>query len=336
LAQNDIKRVLAYSTISQLGYMFVAVGVGAFSAAIFHLFTQAFIKASLFLNAGSIIHGLKGEQDIRKMGGLKRYFPVTYWTYLIAALAISGAPLTAGFFSKDQILWQAFASANGLIWFWLLAWVTAGLTAFYMFRQFFMVFHGECKVETPLRPHIHESPRVMTVPLILLALGSVFAGWLGAPDYMWGSLWDHWLTPFFGASGEIQGESVSEEALLTLLTLGISALGFFLAYLCYYREGKLSERLSSWAGGGPYRLLLNKYHVDEIYDSMLVRPFTRTATWCAEVMDLAVIDRIVNDVADRVRASSLFWRQLQTGNVQHYLLGFLVGAVLILAYYLYQ
>lgn len=331
LAQNDIKRVLAYSTVSQLGYMFLAVGVGAFAVAIFHLFTHAFFKACLFLSAGSVIHGLQGEQDMRKMGRLRSYFPTTYWTYLIAVLAISGVPLTAGFFSKDQILWQAYAGPNGSVWLWLLAWLTAGLTAFYMFRQFFMVFHGECHVEEHLRVHIHESPRVMTVPLILLALGSIFAGWLGTPEFMWGSTWDRWLHPLFGAREGIHHGATTEEVLM-VLTLGIAGLGFFLAYLSYYHAGKVPEPLSSWA---IYEWVVNKYYVDEIYNLLLVRPFTEFSRWLANIFDLGFIDGIVNGVASRVRGSSLFWRQLQTGNVQHYLFAFLTGTLLILAYLLY-
>jgi NADH-quinone oxidoreductase subunit L len=335
IAQNDIKRVLAYSTVSQLGYMFLAVGVGAFAAAIFHLFTHAFFKACLFLSAGSVIHGLEGEQDMRKMGGLKSYFPVTYWTHLTAALAISGAPLTAGFFSKDQILWQAFVSPAGSFWLWLLAWITAGLTAFYMFRQFFMVFHGKCKAEEHVRAHIHESSPVMTAPLILLALGSVFAGWLGPPEFMWEGIWDPWLQPVFGVPEEVPHEPMIE-GLLIVLTLGITALGFCLAYISYARAQKIPETLSSWAGGIPYRCLLNKYYVDETYDFLLVRPFTACSRWLADFFDLGVIDGMVNGVANRVRTNSLFWRQLQSGNVQHYLLGFLTGTLLILAYYLYR
>ena len=333
LAQNDIKRVLAYSTVSQLGYMFLAIGMGAFTAAIFHLFTHAFFKACLFLSAGSVIHGLQGEQDMRKMGGLKSYLPTTYWTYLIAALAISGVPLTAGFFSKDQILWQAFASSNSSFWLWLLAWITAGLTAFYMFRQFFMVFHGKCQVEESVRAHIHESPRVMTAPLMLLALGSIFAGWLGTPEFMWGSAWGRWLQPVFGIKETIHQGAVSEEILLMALTLGMVGVGIYLAYLSYYRGGKLPERLSSWA---LYKWLLNKYYIDECYDRLLVRPFTSCSRWLANVFDLTIIDGMVNGVANRVTGNSQFWRQLQTGNVQHYLLGFLTGTLLILAYYLYR
>ncbi|MEK7783005.1 MAG: NADH-quinone oxidoreductase subunit L, partial [Candidatus Binatota bacterium] len=334
LAQNDIKRVLAYSTVSQLGYMFLAVGVGDFSAAIFHLFTHAFFKACLFLGAGSVIHSLQGEQDMRKMGGLKNYLPATYRTYLIAALAISGAPLTAGFFSKDQILWQAYVSPNGSVWLWLLAWITAGLTAFYMFRQFFMVFHGKCHVAEQIRPHIHESPQVMTVPLILLAVGSIFAGWLGTPEFMWGSAWDHWLKPLLGVPEAAHHENASQEIFFMFLTMTVAGAGFYLAYLSYYRGAKFPERLSSWAGGIPHRWLVNKYYIDEIYDLLLVRPFTVFSSWLANIFDLAVIDGIVNGVADRVRASGLFWRQLQSGNIQHYLLGFLTGTLAILAYYL--
>ncbi len=332
LAQNDIKRVLAYSTVSQLGYMFLAVGLGAFPAAIFHLFTHAFFKACLFLSAGSVIHGLAGEQDMRKMGGLRPYFPVTYWTYLIAALAISGAPLTAGFFSKDQILWHALANPRGSFWLWLLVWLTAGITAFYMFRQFFMVFHGTCKLEERLRHHIHESSPVMTVPLVVLAAGSVFAGWLGTPKFFWGSLWGRWVEPFFGAVEGIPHGEVFQEILLMLLTVGIAGLGIFLAYLLYGRGITLLEAVSFTP---LYHLLVNKYYVDEIYDLLFVRPFTRASEWMARIFDVAVIDGIVNGVAYRVRESSLVWRHLQTGNVQHYLFAFLTGTLVLLAYYLY-
>jgi len=332
LAQNDIKRVLAYSTVSQLGYMFLALGVGAFSAAIFHLFTHAFFKAGLFLSAGSVIHALGGEQDMRKMGGLRPYLPTTYLTYLASALALSGAPLTAGFFSKDQILGQAFASPSGSFWLWSLAWVTAGLTAFYMFRQFFMVFHGDSRVEQRLKAHIHEAPAVMTMPLMVLALGSIFAGWLGAPEFLWGSLWDHWLQPFFGGPEGIPHGDLSQEILLMLLALASAGVGFFLAYLFYGRSGKIPD--ASWAGGGLYRWLLNRYYVDELYDRVLVRPLTSGAGWCAQIFDLGFIDGVVNGLAHRIREASLFWRRLQSGNVQHYLLGFLAGTLIILAYYL--
>ena len=334
LTQNDIKRVLAYSTVSQLGYMFLAVGVGAFGAAIFHLFTHAFFKACLFLGAGSVIHALQGEQDMRKMGGLSSYLPTTYRTYLIAALAISGAPLTAGFFSKDQILWQAYAGPRGSVWLWLAAWITAGLTACYMFRQLFLVFHGKCRAAPEVKAHIHESPAVMTAPLVVLAAGSIFAGWLGSPDFLWGSAWNHWLEPLFGAAETGHHDEQSKEILFLLLTLAVAGGGFYLAYLSYFRGARLPERLSSWGGGGLYRCLFHKYYVDELYDLAAVRPFTFFSGWLAGVFDLKVIDAIVNGVADRVRGSSFFWRELQTGNVQHYLLAFLAGAVVIVGYFL--
>ena len=333
LAQSDIKRVLAYSTVSQLGYMFVAVGVGAFTSAIFHLFTQAFIKACLFLSSGSVIHALHGEQSMRKMGRLKSYLPVTYWTYLIAALAISGAPLTAGFFSKDQILLSALVSPAGSVWLWILLWITAGLTAFYMFRQFFMVFHGESHVDEHLNGRIHESSSVMTVPLILLASGSIFAGWLGAPEYMWGSMWDRRMGPFFGQRKLNVHGGLTSEVVLTLLTVGLAGLGIFLAYAFYGRKEATAE-------GGPsrslYRLLVNKYYVDEFYDFLLVQPFTAISGWLATIFDPVMIDGVVNGIGNSVRSSGLFWRRIQTGNVQHYLFGFLAGVLLVLAYYLYE
>jgi NADH-quinone oxidoreductase subunit L len=336
LTQNDIKRVLAYSTVSQLGYMFLAVGVGAFGAAIFHLFTHAFFKACLFLGAGSVIHAMNGEQDMRKMGGLKSRLPTTYWTYVLATLAISGVPFTAGFFSKDLILWQAFRSAHGSQWLWLMGSITAGLTAFYMFRQLFMVFHGACRADEHVQAHIHESPAVMTFPLIVLAIGSIFSGWLGAPDYLWGSRWDEWLAPIFSVAHKVHHEAVGTEISLLLLTLVVVGMGILLAYLFYGRESNAPQRLASWASGGPYRMLHNKYYVDEIYDFLIVRPFTSCSRWLAQVFDPNVIDGIVNGIATVARGFSVIWREVQTGNVQHYLAGFVAGTLALLAYFLGQ
>ena len=336
LTQNDIKRVLAYSTVSQLGYMFIAVGIGAFGAAICHLFTHAFFKACLFLGSGSVIHALGGEQDMGKMGGLRAYLPTTYWTYLIATLAIVGAPFTAGFFSKDSILWQAYSNPHGSTELWFVGWLTAGLTAFYMFRQLFLVFHGDCRAEEQVKAHIHESPAVMTLPLVVLALGSVFGGWLSAPDYLWGSRWNQWLQPIFGGGHDPTHGSLTDEINLTLITLAIGALGFLLAYFAYGRTSKLPDRLASLAGGGPYRLLLHKYYVDELYDFLIVRPFTYCSRWLAQVFDPEVIDGLVNAVAKGARGFSLIWREIQTGNVQHYLAGFLAATLALLAYFLNQ
>jgi len=330
LTQNDIKRVLAYSTVSQLGYMFLAVGVGAFGAAIFHLFTHAFFKACLFLGSGSVIHALGGEQDMRKMGGLKAPMPVTYWTYVIATLAIAGIPFTAGFFSKDLILWQAFS--HGALGLWGIGVITAGMTAFYMFRQLFMVFHGECRADTHAKAHLHESPAVMTFSLIVLAIGSIFAGWLGAPEYLWGSRWNRWLEPLFGAA-ETGHDSVDTELTVTALTFAVVAVGILLAYAKY---GKARAQTKPAGGGLLYRLSLNKYYIDECYDSVLVRPFTAFSSFCARFIDPWLIDGTVNGVALTARGFSQIWRGLQTGNVQHYVAMFLTGALALLTYLLGQ
>ncbi len=333
LAQNDIKKVLAYSTISQLGYMFMAVGLGAFSAAIFHVFTHAFFKACLFLGAGSVIHALGGEQDMRKMGGLRSYLPTTYRTYVIAALAISGAPLTAGFFSKDLILWQAFSHhALGL---WAIGLVTAGMTAFYMFRQLFMVFHGELRADEHARAHLHESPPSMTLPLVVLSLGSIFSGWLGAPEYLWGSKWDRWLAPVFGAQAAHHG-SIQTEICVTAATLALVGVAIYLAYLHYGRHGATIAQDGDTRAGLLYRLLLNKYYIDELYDRAVVGPFTALSGWLARVFDPWVIDGMVNGIAATARGMSVLWQGLQTGNVQHYLVGFLVGVLALLGYYIGQ
>ena len=332
LAQNDIKKVLAYSTVSQLGYMFLAVGIGAFSAAIFHLFTHAFFKACLFLGSGSVIHALQGEQDMRKMGGLRNALPQTYWTYLIATLAIAGIPFTAGFFSKDLILWKAFE--DGSYGLWSAGIITAGLTAFYMFRQLFMVFHGISSVDDHTKAHIHESPPTMTVPLVILAVGSIFSGWLSAPEYLWGSVWDQWLQPVFGATHSVDHAPVSTELLVTAITLAVVALGIYLAYAQYGRARATVPAAA--AETGLYRLLLDGYGIDEIYDRLVVRPYTAASDWLARVFDPAVIDGVINGVAKVTRGFSLIWREAQTGNIQHYLIGFLAGTLALLYYYLRQ
>jgi NADH-quinone oxidoreductase subunit L len=330
LTQNDIKKVLAYSTVSQLGYMFLAVGMGAFGAAIFHVFTHAFFKACLFLGSGSVIHALGGEQDMRKMGGLKAHMPATYWTYVVATLAIAGVPFTAGFFSKDLILWRTFS--HGEYGLWAAGLITAGMTTFYMFRQLFMVFHGECRADEHAKAHLHESPAVMTAPLMILAAGAIFSGWLGAPEYLWGSRWELWLKPVLGAAEAHHG-SVSVEIIVTLLTLGVVAAGFALAYMQYGKAGALSEVTG---GGVFYQISFNKFYLDEFYDRVIVRPFTTLASLLARFFDPWVIDGMVNGVAATARGFSNVWRYLQTGNVQHYAAMFLTGALALLAYFLGQ
>ncbi|HEY6197286.1 MAG TPA: NADH-quinone oxidoreductase subunit L [Candidatus Binatia bacterium] len=325
VAQTDIKRVLAYSTVSQLGYMFLAAGVGAFGAAVFHLFTHAFFKACLFLGAGSVMHAMSGEQDMRKMGGLRRRLPVTYWTYLIAALALAGIPPTAGFFSKDRILLEAYSSPRGSVVLWFVGWITAGLTAFYMFRQLFMVFHGTSRAEESVQSHIHESPPAMTVTLIVLALGSITAGWVALPSR---DVWDPWLQAVLGAGNPAEHGEAVNEALLVGLTVGIAVIGIALAYFIYGRERRLAE------GGPVWRVLAHKYYIDELYDFLFVRPFTAAANWLARAFDPRFVDGAVNGVAGLVRGISASGRRLQSGNVQHYLFAFLLGTILIFVFWL--
>ena len=264
LTQNDIKKVLAYSTVSQLGYMFIGVGVGGYAAAIFHLMTHAFFKACLFLGAGSVIHAMHHEQDMRKMGGLKAKMPLTFVTFFISVLAIAGFPPFAGFFSKDEILWLAYTNTHVSKFVWLLALVGAGLTAFYMFRQLFMVFFGECRADHHSQEHLHESPAVMTYPLIALALGALFAGFIGLPGVLGGSEFAHWLEPVIHAHAEEHGSHALEWGLMGFSVL-VATFGFFIAYLMYYRGALSPERLCNLAGGFFYRLFERKYYLDEVY-----------------------------------------------------------------------
>ncbi|HWP58787.1 MAG TPA: NADH-quinone oxidoreductase subunit L [Candidatus Acidoferrales bacterium] len=352
LTQNDIKRVLAYSTVSQLGYMFLGVGVGGYAAAIFHLMTHAFFKACLFLGAGSVIHALGGEQDMRKMGGLKGHMPYTFWTFAISVLAIAGTPLTAGFFSKDEILWLAFSGPHGAPLLWLLGVIGAGLTAFYMFRQFFMVFFGACRADRHALEHLHESPKVMTLPLVVLAIGALVSGYIGLPEVFGGSQFAHWLEPVVGAHGGEHGTHALELALMAI-SVAVAAAGFVLAYLMYYRGALSPERFANLAGGFFYRLFNQKYYFDEIYQTVFVGGTlslanfgsafdkyvidgivngsawaTRVTSWINGLFDNYVIDGIVNRVADLTFAMGDRFRRIQTGNINSYLY-VILGAVLI-------
>jgi NADH-quinone oxidoreductase subunit L len=275
LVQNDIKRVLAYSTVSQLGYMFLALGVGAFSAGVFHVFTHAFFKALLFLGAGSVIHALSGEQDMRNMGHLAGKIPTTYRTMGIATLAIAGIPIFAGFFSKDEILWRAWRSADGgLPYLWLIGFVTALMTAFYMFRLIFLTFYGEPRMSHEVEHHIHESPKSMTVPLMVLAFFSITAGWLGWPGSLGGSNhFEKFLDPVFArenmaeapqpAGGE---EHQAIEIGLMFLSVAAAVVGGGLAYRYYSTARKDYQEPIAASVPPVYTTLLNKYYVDEVYD----------------------------------------------------------------------
>ena len=283
LVQNDIKRVLAYSTVSQLGYMFLALGVGAFAAGVFHVFTHAFFKALLFLGSGSVIHAMSGEQDMRNMGDLHRRTPVTHWTMFIATLAIAGIFPFAGFFSKDEILWQAWSSEGGAYRFlWLIGVATALMTAFYMFRLMFLTFHGRPRMSHEVEHHIHESPKSMTAPLVILAACSIFAGWLGVPHSLGGSnRFEKFLEPVFAREAGVleqerpaqlaAGEKAAEQRNFTeyglmALSLGLAFAGWGLAWKTYRHADKGYVEPIAAKMPPVYTTLLNKYYVDEAYD----------------------------------------------------------------------
>ena len=338
LVQTDIKKVLAYSTVSQLGYMFLACGVGAFGAGIFHLMTHAFFKGLLFLAAGSVIHAMGGEQDMRKMGGLRKKIPVTFWTMFMATLAITGAPGFSGFFSKDEILSEAQRVSPVL---WGLGVLTAGLTSFYMFRLLFLTFFGSQQYDEH-KVHVHESPKNMTVPLIILAVLSVCGGWMAVPQLMGGvNHFEQFLAPVLataGASAAPAAESSGSggEILQALLGAPVIAglLGFLLAWWFYIQSPetpkKLAESLSA-----PYKLLSGKYFIDELYAAVFVRPLV----WISDkvlwhTVDERVIDGAVNGVAFVSRESGDRLRHANTGNIRSYatwiVLGVLVFTSLLL------
>ena len=320
LVQNDIKRVLAYSTVSQLGYMFLALGVGAFAAGVFHVFTHAFFKALLFLGAGSVIHAMSGEQDMRNMGDLGHRIPVTYRTMFIATLAIAGIPPFAGFFSKDEILWQTWTAEHGAyLWLWLIGYATAMMTAFYMFRLMFLTFHGKPRMSHEIEHHIHESPKSMTVPLMILALGAIGAGWLGWPHSLGGSdRFAKFLEPVFAresavlaeegkaaqlAAGEKEEEHTSStEYLLMFLSVGAAVAGWGLASRAYRNADKGYAEPIAAVSPPVYDALYHKYYVDEAYDYLFtgrrkVREVRLGAMGLGEAsswFDSRVIDGTVN------------------------------------------
>ena len=324
LAQFDIKKVLAYSTVSQLGYMVLGVGVGAYGAAVFHLMTHAFFKACLFLGSGSVIHAMGDEQDMRKMGGLREKMPLTFWTFLISTIAIAGIPPLAGFFSKDEILWLTFSGGHPFLW--LIGFAAAGMTAFYMFRQVFMVFFGENRADEHTKEHLHESPPVMTYPLIVLAVGALFAGFLGVPPALGGSnILEHWFEPVF-AGGHGGGHAAHHhveviEYVLMVASVGIAAVGIFLAYLIYYRQSLSAETFTAVGGGVPYQAVFNKYYVDELYHATAVRG-TLVVSWLCSAFDRNVIDFIVNGVAKATGVVG--WA---VGRFDHYIIDGLVNGL---------
>ncbi len=331
LAQNDIKRVLAYSTVSQLGYMFLACGVGAFIAAIFHLMTHAFFKALLFLGSGSVIHGMHGEQDMRKMGALKAKMPITYAVMLIGTLAIAGIFPFAGFFSKDEILFKALT--DGAVGYWAIASLGAMMTAFYMFRLIFMTFYGDKRWDPHVHPH--ESPPVMTIPLIILAILSTVGGFVGIPLIQGWNVFHDFLNP---AIAHVPGvhevhHSMTFEVMMMLVSMGVAGIGIFIAYKMYIKEPELPAQVTARVPG-LYDLIYNKYYVDEIYDATVVEPIKNGSVFLWQEADSKVIDGVVNGSASIVERLSTIIRKLETGYVQNYALGILIGVAVITGYYL--
>jgi NADH-quinone oxidoreductase subunit L len=366
LVQNDIKRVLAYSTISQLGYMFLALGVGAYWVAIFHLFTHAFFKALLFLCSGSVIHALGGEQDMRRMGALKDKIPITHWTMWVGSLAIAGIPGLAGFFSKDEILWQAYSSPEGSKLLWFVGLATAGLTAFYMWRLMNMTFYGKSHVAPEVGKHIHESPASMTVPLTLLAFGSALAGWLGTPK-LWNlpesfRAFERWLEPAFSSAAvEAAREGAhdaSAEWILMGLSVAVAIIGIAIARYFYHHKPVIPDTIAR-TFRPLYILLYNKWYVDEIYDFLFVNGLGKGGGSAMAEFDRTIVDGGVNGAGWLTRASaklSMWWDTwivdgavrftsfsvkllsypaclLESGRVQTYALFVVVGVLAFLGYY---
>jgi NADH-quinone oxidoreductase subunit L len=328
LVQNDIKRIIAYSTISQLGYMFLGCGVGVYVAAIFHLVNHAFFKALLFLGSGSVIHGLSGEQDIRKMGGLRRHMPITAFTFLIGALANAGIFFLAGFWSKDEILYGAFA--GGHIGVWTLGAAGAFLTALYMMRCYYLTFEGRSRIDEKAAHHLHESPLVMTVPLLVLAFFSAFVGFIGFPPEH--GIYHRFVEPVFAVAKVAETHEAPVGVFqMAILSLAIAVAGILVALRFYHwrpdTPARMVERFPQ-----VYRVLLNKYYVDELYDALFVEPIRRGSFWLWRQFDERVIDGSVNGVGAMVRRWSTVLRRVQTGYVMNYVLSFIVGVVVILGY----
>jgi len=365
ILQTDIKKVLAYSTISQLGYMFMGCGVAAYGAGIFHLMTHAFFKALLFLCSGAVIHGLAGEQDMRHMGGLRKYMPYTFWTMTVATFTISGFPPLAAFFSKDEILWKTWASGNHILW--LVGVIAAGMTAFYMFRLWFMTFFGEYRGKLAAdsghghdshdahgeHAHAgpHESPMVMVVPLMILAFLSFVGGWIGVPPALGGSdHFDHFLEPVFtayapggagspAATAEESGGQHDERG-MEFLMMGISVaaatIGFLGAWYLYFKRTDLPAKMAK-AAGGLYTFVLDKYKVDEFYGAAIIQPIILISTnvlW--KGVDAAVIDGALNESAAGAKDISDGVRHMQSGNIRSYAGWVAFGAAVVIAFMVWK
>lgn len=350
IAQNDIKKVLAYSTISQLGYMFLALGTGAFAVGIFHLVTHAFFKALLFLGAGSVIHSLGNRQDMKEMGGLKKHLPVTHATMLVAGLALAGIPVFSGFFSKDEILYEAWAGPFGHPFLWAIGAITAVITAFYIFRLLYLTFYGESRVPGDVKPH--ESPSVMTVPLLILAFLSLTAGFIGLPHILGGGAW---LQEFVGRAigtaghgaaggvvmetsagtleiGQISGAGGLQIGLM-LVSIVLAVIGVLLGRRFYGRRAPYPEVLETYAPG-MWRVLRHKYFIDEIYFMVIARPLRNMSKWIYRTFDVSGIDGTIHGTAQMALTLAQAFRRLQPGNVGLYALALALGASVLLIWLL--
>jgi len=342
LLQNDIKKVLAYSTVSQLGYMFLAMGVGAYSAGMFHLMTHAFFKALMFLGSGSVIHAMHHEQDMRNMGNLKTYMKITWLTFIIGTLAISGIPPFSGFFSKDLILEKAFSFHGIGNVLWAIGLAGAFCTAFYMFRLVFLTFYGNERIDHHVKEHLHESPISITLPLVILAIGAAFAGLLQVPHIFFGGT--HFLTDYFKPifeSGEIAVKSwgvskephempVSLEVTLVIISVGIASVGILLSYILF--NVKKSVPTTDDKITGFSKILYNKYYVDEFYELSIIKPLIKLSEWLARAFDKIVIDGFIVGTGKVFLWISSIIRRLQTGIVGDYAFSIVIGAIIILLY----
>lgn len=338
LTQNDIKKVLAYSTVSQLGYMFMGIGVGAYAAGLFHLVTHAFFKALLFLGSGSVIHALSGEQDIRKMGGLRKFIPVTAITFLIGTLAIAGVPFLSGFFSKDEILGSIYD--RGYLIQWIVALVTVVLTALYMVRLYLLTFEGKIRVPNKIKDYIHESPYTMTIPLMILAVLSIFGGYMGVPEFMGelvgihgSNLFDKFVSSaIFIDTAESVGHHLFSHTALMLFSIAAALLGIIAAFYLYYIKPSLPHKIAENKNIEPfYEGSSNKWYVDELYDYIIVQPFTYLSNQ-ASMFDQKFVDGAVNGVADVLKEMALTLQAAQTGILRSYATLMAIGAAAILIF----
>ncbi|MCK6598460.1 MAG: NADH-quinone oxidoreductase subunit L, partial [Bdellovibrionaceae bacterium] len=334
ITQWDIKKVLAYSTVSQLGYMFLAVGVGAFGAGMFHLMTHAFFKALMFLGSGSVIHAMHEEQDIRKMGGLKKYMPITHMTFFFGWVAIIGIPPFAGFFSKDEILWMSFHSPLGSPALWVLGAIGAAMTAFYMTRLMCLTFWGKSRV--PKSVHPHESPTLMTIPLIVLGILSVVGGWVGIPEVIGHSLGDipnlleHWLHPVIKPIPNLTEAEHSMEWMLMGVSVSLATISAFIAYHFYVKSPETPEKIAN-SIKPLYNLISKKYLVDELYFGTIINPLINGSKRLWMFIDVNFIDKITYVISDLVRGGGGVVRALQTGNLQQYAMLIGIGIVIALS-----